>query len=226
MIKTLTKILLITALILTAAACSTTSRLADGEVLYTGVKKVQYNELDSVKIESSVKDQIFSSINVKPNNPLYSPYYRSPFPIGLWVYNHWDEKSTGIKGWLYKKLVARPVLISRVRPATRVNMIDQLLHDNGYFDSKSSYSLDYSKHNPKKAKIIYEVDVKSPYTLGKISYLTEESTLDHLIDSAAMIDPYLKTGSRYCTDSLNSVRISITNELRNRAGAKPCTANG
>lgn len=216
MIKTLTKILLITALILTAAACSTTSRLADGEVLYTGVKKVQYNELDSVKIESSVKDQIFSSINVKPNNPLYSPYYRSPFPIGLWVYNHWDEKSTGIKGWLYKKLVARPVLISRVRPATRVNMIDQLLHDNGYFDSKSSYSLDYSKHNPKKAKIIYAVDVKSPYTLGKISYLTEESTLDHLIDSAAMIDPYLKTGSRYCTDSLNSVRISITNELRNR----------
>lgn len=216
MIKTLIKILLLTTLIAAATACSTTSRLADDEVLYTGVKKVQYNELDSVKIEASVKDQIFSSINVKPNNPLYSPYYRTPFPIGLWVYNHWDENSKGIKGWLYKKLVAKPVLISRVRPATRVNMINQLLHDNGYFDSKSSYSLEYSKNNPKKAKIIYDVDVKAPYTLGKITYLDEESTLDHLIDSTAIADTYFKTGNRYCTDSLNAVRITIANELRNR----------
>ena len=78
-------------------SCSTTSRLAEGEVLYTGVKKVQYNQLDSVPIESGVKDNIFSAINVKPNNPLYSPYYRTPFPIGLWVYNHWDENATGLK---------------------------------------------------------------------------------------------------------------------------------
>ena len=45
-------------------SCSTTSRLAEGEVLYTGVKKVQYNQLDSVPIESGVKDNIFSAINV------------------------------------------------------------------------------------------------------------------------------------------------------------------
>ena len=217
MIKIFSKILLLFALATVITACSTTSRLAEGEVLYTGVKKVQYNELDNVKIDGSVKDQIFSSINVKPNNPLYSPYYRSPFPIGLWVYNHWDEKSKGIKGWLYKKLVARPVLISRVRPETRVNMINQLLHDNGYFDSKSSYSLDYSKKNPKKAKITYEVDVKAPYTLGEISYLEEDgSTLNHLIDSIAKLQDYFKTGNRYCADSLNAVRINIANELRNR----------
>ena len=128
-------------------SCSTTSRLAEGEVLYTGVKKVQYNNLDSAKIDSDVKDKIFSVINIKPNNPLYSPYYRTPFPIGLWVYNHWDENATGLKGWLYKKLVAKPVLISRVRPQTRVNMINELLHDNGYFNSQSSYTLNYDKKN-------------------------------------------------------------------------------
>lgn len=200
----------------TLAACSTTQRLAEGEVLYNGVKKVQYNEIDSIAIESSVKDQIFSSINVKPNNPLYSPYYRTPFPIGLWVYNHWDENSTGLKGWLYKKLVAKPVLISRVRPDTRVNMVNQVLHDNGYFDSKSSYTLNYSDKNPKKAKITYKVDLKSPYTLGTITYLPEDSHLNHLIDSIAKTDNYLQTGNRYCADSLNAVRISITNELRNR----------
>lgn len=216
MIKTILKISLTIAVMTLLAACSTTSRLADGEVLYTGVKKMQYNELDSVKIVSDVKDQIFSVINVKPNNPLYSPYYRTPFPIGLWVYNHWDENSKGIKGWLYKKLVSKPVLISRVRPQTRVKMIDQLLHDNGYFDSKADYTLNYDKKNKKKAKITYNVDVRKPYTLGDISYLEEESLLDHLIDSIARKNNYFKTGNRYCADSLNTVRIDITNDLRNR----------
>ncbi|MBR5117393.1 MAG: BamA/TamA family outer membrane protein [Muribaculaceae bacterium] len=198
------------------AACSTTSRLAEGEVLYTGVKKIQYNQLDSVNIDPDVKDLIFSAVNVKPNNPLYSPYIRSPFPIGLWVYNHWDENSKGLKGWLYKKLVAKPVLISRVRPQTRVNMINELLRNNGYFDSQSSYTLNYSDKNQKKAKITYEVDVKAPYTLGEITYINEDTPLTNVIDSIARKNQYFKTGSRYCLDSLNNVRIDIANQLRNR----------
>lgn len=198
------------------AACSTTSKLAEGEVLYDGVKSLNYNEIDGTKIDGGVKDQIFTAINVKPNNPLYSPYYRTPFPIGLWVYNHWDEKATGLKGWLYKKLVAKPVLISRVRPQTRVGMIDQLLRDNGYFDSSSSYELLYNKKNPKKAKITYNVNVRAPYTLGNISYLEDDSQQNHIIDSVALKSEYFKTGSRYSADSLNSVRIDIANELRNR----------
>ena len=74
-----------------AAGCSTTSRLEDGEVLYTGVKKITYNEPEGEEVIESVEDQIFSTINVKPNNSLYSPYVRHPFPLGLWVYNHWDN---------------------------------------------------------------------------------------------------------------------------------------
>lgn len=216
MTSNLAKTLIITALIATLAACSTTSRLAEGEVLYTGVKKIQYNQPDSVKIADEVKDLIFTAVNVKPNNPLYSPYIRSPFPIGLWVYNHWDENSKGLKGWLYKKLVAKPVLISRVRPETRVNMINELLQSNGYFDSHSSYSLNYSDKNQKKAKITYEVNVRAPYTLGDISYINEDTPLSNLIDSVARNNKYFKTGSRYCLDSLNNVRIDIANQLRNR----------
>ena len=181
-------LLLVFALIL--GACSTTKLLGEGDVLYNGVKKVQYNNLDSVKIDGSVKDQIFSAINIKPNNPLYSPYIRNPFPIGLWVYNHWTQTKNGkisktdtlkgLKGWLYNKLVAQPVLISRVRPQTRVTMIDELLHDNGYFDSKSSYSLEYSKNNPKKAKISYEIDLRAPYRLGNITYIEDSVRIDSI----------------------------------------------
>ena len=100
---------------LVSVSCSTTARLGEGEVLYTGVKKLNYKE-NNTKIDGDVQDQIFEAIDVAPNNSLYSPYYRTPFPIGLWVYNHWNPNAKGLKGWLYRKLVSQPVLVSRVRP--------------------------------------------------------------------------------------------------------------
>lgn len=209
-------IILLVATAICLAACSTTSRLGENDVLYTGVKKLAYHQGDSVKLESAVKDQIFEAINVKPNNPLYSPYYRTPFPIGLWVYNHMDPNAKGFKGWLYKHLVARPVLISRVNPSTRVDMINTLLRNNGYFTSSADYTLNYSKSNPKKASITYDVHVAEPYRIGNVYYQDRHSEVDRLIDSLARANTYLRTGNRYCTDSLNAVRVEITNYLRNR----------
>ena len=74
---------------LLATSCSTTKKLGEGDVLYTGVKRLKYHE-DSVKLDEGVKDDIFTAINVRPNNPLYSPYYRTPFPFGLMIYNNID----------------------------------------------------------------------------------------------------------------------------------------
>ena len=77
-------------------SCSTTKRLADDEVLYTGVKKIAVNVPDSVNLPDGVNDQIKEALNVAPNNPLFSPYVRTPFPIGLWVYNNWTiDENTG-----------------------------------------------------------------------------------------------------------------------------------
>lgn len=208
------KLMCIAVATLTLAACSTTSRLGSGETLYTGVKELKYKQDDSVKIATDVQDAIFTTINVKPNNPLYSPYYRTPFPIGLWVYNHWDENATGLKGWLYKKLVAEPKLISYVRPATRVDMINTLLRNNGYFGSSAKYTLNYSKSNRKKASISYQVWVHKPYVIGKISPLGTGTPVSNFIDSCARASNYYRTGSRYCLDSLNQVRIDIANALR------------
>ncbi|MDO4972441.1 MAG: BamA/TamA family outer membrane protein [Bacteroidales bacterium] len=207
---------LLAMLSLVSVSCSTTSRLGANDVLYTGVKKLNYQENNNAKIDAAVQDQIFEAINVKPNNPLYSPYYRTPFPIGLWVYNHWDPNSTGIKGWLYKKLVAQPVLVSRVRPETRVDMINTLLHNNGYFSSSASYQLNYSSKNNKKASITYDVKVNEPYRLGELKYLNMGTPVSEIIDSVAKASTYFQTGSRYCLDSLNAVRIEITNVLRNK----------
>ncbi len=196
------------------ASCSTTAKLGKNDILYTGVKHLKYHE-DSVKVDEGVKTDIFTAINVRPNNPLYSPYYRTPFPIGLMLYNHIDENATGFKGWVYKHFAAKPVLINRVNPQARVDMINTILRNNGYFTSSAEYKL-HPSSNPKKAKISYDVNINPPYTIGNVEYTGINESLMQLVDSLARANHYLQTGSRYCLDSLSAVRIDITNFVRNR----------
>ena len=202
------------AALLLASSCSTTKKLGENDVLYTGVKHLKYHE-DSVKADAGMKDDIFTAINVRPNNPLYSPYYRTPFPIGLMIYNNIDEDATGFKGWLYRHFAAKPVLVKRVNPQRRVDMINTILRNNGYFTSKASYQL-HPSSNPKKAKISYDVDIRPPYTIGNVEYMGSKEPVLELVDSLARVNHYLQTGSRYCLDSLAAVRIDITNFVRNQ----------
>jgi len=198
-------------------ACSTTRRLGPDETLYTGVKWIHINPTDNEKLPGEMVGDIKQSINVKPNNPLYSPYVRTPFPIGLWVYNNWNDSAKGLKGWLYRKLVAQPVLVSDVRPEVRTKMIEQILDNNGYFGSTARYELQYDKRNEKKARINYTVNVSSPYLLDSIIYIGDKGNpLAESVDSLARKSLYLKKGERFCVDSLNSVRVQIVNRLRNR----------
>lgn len=200
--------------ILLLASCSTTAKLGENDILYNGVKHLKYHE-DSVKVDEGVKTDIFTAINVRPNNPLYSPYYRTPFPIGLMIYNNIDENATGFEGWIYRHFAAKPVLIKRVNPQARVDMINTILRNNGYFTSSASYKL-HPSSNPKKAKISYDVNINPPYTIGNVEYMGSSETVLQLVDSLARENRYLKTGSRYCLDSLSAVRIDITNFVRNR----------
>ena len=68
-------------------ACSTTRKIADGEVLYTGVEDLEIITADSLPIDDVIESQLTEDIDVAPNASLISPYLTHPFPVGLWVYN-------------------------------------------------------------------------------------------------------------------------------------------
>lgn len=200
-------------------SCSTTKRLEDGETLYTGVKAIKINPTDREKLPDELISNVKKAVDVPPNNPMpfLSPYYRTPFPIGLWVYNNWNDSARGFKGWLYRKLVAQPVLISDVRAEQRVKMIESILANNGHFGSTADYEILYNKKNPKKAKILYTVDVSRGYPIDSVIYLDNDSDpLCHFIDSLARKSDYLRPGEIFCVDSLTTERVRITNSLRNR----------
>lgn len=196
-------------------SCSTTRRLSEDDPLYTGVKRITIESVEGEKLPSDVKSQVKEAVNVAPNNSLISPTIRYPFPLGLWVYNNWDSEATGLKGWLYKKLVDEPVLLSDVRPELRVKMIDEILENNGYFNSSVKYELIKGK-NPKKVKVSYDVNTGRVYRIDSIELLPDTTHLYHLIDSITVRSKLLTKGSRYCTDSLAELRTEIANQVRNK----------
>lgn len=201
--------------IATLVSCSTTKRLGADDTLYTGVKKIDIVSYEKDKIPAELETRLKESVNVAPNNPLFSPYVRHPFPVGLWVYNNWSNPPSGFKHWLYEKLVDEPVLISDVRPEVRTKMIDQILDNNGYFRGHASFEL-LPERNKKKARISYNINTGPAYLLDEIQLLRESDPLSRLIDSIACRGTYLVAGNRYCTDSLNAERTRIANAVRNR----------
>lgn len=197
------------------SSCSTTRRIPEGEQLYIGLKKVEYTEPDSIRMPYELKSAIHDAVNVPPNNYWKLLGWHYPFPLGLWVYNNWPNPEKGLRHWLYEKLAAEPVLVSDVRPEARTHMIDQMLDNNGYFRGITTYELLPAK-NPRKAKILYKVTPGPAFALDTVELLPDTCRLNHVIDSLAARDPYLRAGMRYSADSLAAARTRITNSLRNR----------
>jgi outer membrane protein assembly factor BamA len=199
---------------LVISACSTTRRIEDDEQLYTG-KQVRI-VADSVQLPAVLRDAVTEAVDVAPNNYWSLFGWRYPFPLGLWVYNNWDNPEHGLKHWLYEKLVAEPVLVSDVRPEVRTHMIEQVLDDNGFFSGTAQYEL-IPGRNKKKAQIRYTITPGPAYPITSVELLPDTCALNHFIDSLARRDIYLGADCpRYSVDSLSVARTRITNRLRNK----------
>ncbi|MDE5675222.1 MAG: BamA/TamA family outer membrane protein [Muribaculaceae bacterium] len=200
-----------------AVSCSTTRRLGPGEIRYTGVGGFDVTPIDSAskeKLPSDLMSNLKEAANCDPNDYIIAPFIK--IPLGLWVYNNWNDSAGGVRGWLYNKLVKQPVLISEVRPEMRVKLMEQILDNNGYFGSSASYDIDYSKSNKKKASVDYRINLNDPYRIDSIVYLSTPEPLCNFIDSVARKSPYMQKGEIFCVDSLAAERIRIANAMRNR----------
>lgn len=82
----LTAVLLCCAMIL--ASCSTTSALPEGEQLYLGISKINYTNYERGSHFAATQEEVEAALACEPNGALFgSSSVRSPFPIGLWVWN-------------------------------------------------------------------------------------------------------------------------------------------
>lgn len=197
-----------------AASCSTTKKVPQGDTRYTGIGKFDVKASGEEKVPDGLIENLRKTADCDPNNTFLVSFL--PIPVGLWVYNNWNDSARGLKGWLYDKLARPNVLISEVKPELRSEVMRQILDNNGYFGSTVDYNIDYGKKNNKKAAIDYTLNVSNPYPIDSIIYLPETSKMNVFIDSVARKSPYLQKGEIFCVDSLEDERIRITNSMRNR----------
>lgn len=112
----------------------------EGEILYTGIKKIEIQHKDSTKAGQTALEEIEAALAYPPNNALLgSSSIRTPFPFGLWIYNAFVKKEGKLGKWIFNNLAAKPVLISTVNPDVRVKIAQNLLREYGYFNGTTAY---------------------------------------------------------------------------------------
>ena len=201
-------------ILLIIVSCSTTKRLGPDETRYTGMGTFEIVSSGNEKLPSVLESELKKTGETDAHDYLFAPFIK--IPLGLWVYNNWNDSAKGLKGWLYRKWVKDPVLISEVKPELRSRLMQQLLDDNGYFGSQVVYNVEHNKKDEKKAAIGYTIHLTNPFRIDSVIYLPEKSRLNNFIDSVAKKSPYLKKGEIFCVDSLEAERVRIANSMRNK----------
>ncbi|MDR2472254.1 MAG: BamA/TamA family outer membrane protein [Tannerella sp.] len=197
------------------ASCSTTANLPKGEILYTGIKEVKYLDEDSIDVDDNLYDLVEEAFACPPNNALSgSSRARTPFAVGLWVYNANVNKNGSVNKLLMKWLAKNPVLISTVNPTLRTRIVTHILHENGYLAGKADYVIIPDKKDTLKARIRYEVTFNQPYLIDSIEYRRMQNRSDTLLQlqTAARL---LHRGDIFSTSLLEAERQRIADLIRN-----------
>lgn len=216
--KALTAAALLMIGILLLASCSTTKNLREGDQLFIGLTKIEYNNADEDDKNTdhyvTTKEEVEASLATAPNGALFgSSYYRTPFPYGLWIWNAFSGSKNKIAQWITKTFGKAPVLMRQVNPELRASVAQSVLHNHGYLNGKVSYKVVPQK-NPKKAKIGYTVDFGPLYTIDSLEYLGFPSEADSLIRKT-MDEALIGKGSPLDASAMDAERNRLSKIFRN-----------
>ncbi len=215
-------------LVLLVSSCSTTKKLTERSVLYTGIDKLEIENESKTKMGSEAVSEVNAALSKAPNGSLFgSPQknLRLLPPIGLWIYNEYVDANNGIAKWVVRTFGKKPVLISVVDPELRTKNAKNLLNDYGYFKGTVRYTLNPDKKNDKKASVSYFIDMQDPYYLDSIEYRGFSDTAMRIIlggqrrrrqQQLAENSSLLKKGAQFNVIDLENERQRISARLRNR----------
>ena len=201
--------------VLMLAACSVTKHLPEGEILYTGVDRMQVENEDVSPAGSVALEEVQAALSYPPNNAILgSNSLKWPLPFGLWIYNAFEKyhDKNGFGHWVLQKLGSKPVLLSTVNAETRAKVATNLLHDYGFFDGTVTHEVVPQK-NKKKAKLNYFIDMGHHYYFDSIAYLKFPGKADSLI-RATYADRLLKPGGSFSVIKLEEERQRLNSLFR------------
>ncbi len=201
--------------IILLCACSTTSAIPEGEQLFAGLDKIEYKNTDKSKYAAETQNEIESILASAPTGSLLgSSYYRTPFPVRLWLWNTFAKSHNAVGLWLSRTFGSVPKLMSNVNPPFRVQVAENQLRKFGYFNGKVTYHVK-TMHNPKIAKLDYTVDMGHLWTIDSIRYIGFSALSDSLLRNH-ISEAVIKKGNPFNIPNLESERERVSTLFRNR----------
>lgn len=195
--------------------CSSTSALKEDEQLFTGLVPIEYKNYEKGAYADSTITEMEYALASAPNGALFgSSYYRTPFPVRLWIWNAFSQSDGALAKWITKVFGSKPKLMANVNPQLRAQVAEHQLDKYGYFNGKVTYDV-LTQSNPKKAKVAYHVDFGHLWTLDSMAYLNFPAKSKQLID-ASMNKALIRKGSPFNVANMESERQRITRLFRNR----------
>ena len=200
--------------IMLLASCSETASVPEGDQLYTGQRKIKYENYKASDHFSTTQEEVEAALATEPNGAIFgSSYYRSPFPYRLWIYNAFHTSDEGLGRWIRKTFGKAPVLMSNVNPRLRSQVARELLRARGYFGAYVNYDI-ITKSNPKKAKIGYNVNLGDLTTIDTLTYVNFPVEAQRLIDSTSA-EALVHKGDPFDVSTLDAERTRVSTLLRN-----------
>ena len=195
-------------------ACSSTSALKEGEQLFTGLNPISYSGYDKSPYADSTILEMENVLASAPNGALFgSSYYRTPFPVRLWIWNAFSTSDSPMAKWITKTFGSQPKLMSNVNPELRAQVAENQLDKYGYFNARVGYEV-VTQSNPKEAKVAYNVNFGHLWTLDSIQYVGFPEAGKHLLDSTAVL-AVIRKGDPFNVSRLEQERQRITRLFRN-----------
>lgn len=196
------------------SACSTTKSIPENDRLFTGLTEIEYDAPEKGSHYTQTQEEVGAALATAPNGALFgSSSVRSPFPVGLWVWNEFAGKQNGFAKWMIKSFGTNPVLMSWVNPQLRASVASEVLRAHGYFRGKVNYNI-VEQRNPKEAKIGYTVNMGHLFTIDTLHYAGFPAAADSLIRSTAA-HAKIKAGDAFDVSTLDAERTRISNLFRN-----------
>ena len=196
------------------SACSTTSALPEGEQLYTGMTPTEYTNYTKNAHFNAVQEELDIVLATKPNASLFgSPSLKSPFPVGLWIWNAFSPDTTKFGRWITRVFGSRPITLSNVSPDLHATVGKNLLNKRGYFNNKITHEL-VPQSNKKKIKLKYTVNMGHLWTIDSLQYVNFPPDIDSLIQ-ASRPNAIIKNGDAFDVATLEQERQRLTNLFRN-----------
>ena len=199
------------------SACSVTKNLPEGEVLYTGQKKMIVHNQSETPVGETALEEVTAALATAPNNAILgSSSLRFPLPIGLWFYNGFSKYKykKGVGRWIYDRFAADPVLLSSVNPGIRQKAAENVMRDYGFFNGTVLCDTFFNSKDSLQAKLQYTVDMANPYFIDTVFYdgfSPRTLRLMELSRRRSLISP----GEQFNITDLDGERQRISNLLRN-----------